>query len=169
MDISIQPSVIPITGQEKWDRLSEPERALSAFYRAFNNHDLDALEGIWDRNEAIAMDNPVGGIHRGWDEIKDTYEKLFAAADRFQVEFTEYTLHQAGDAFWTVGRERGEFRSGAMTLPLSIRTSRFFRKFDGSWRLAHHHGSIDDPDLLARFQEAAGWKHGAGGQEAAAA
>ena len=35
-----------------------------------------------------------------------------------------------------------------------IRISRIFRRVDGRWRQIHHHGSIDDADLLARYQAA---------------
>src|SRR5581483_2146497 len=41
---------------------------------------------------------------------------------------------------------------GGAALPLAIRTSRVFRKIDGRWRQVHHHGSMDDPKLLARYQ-----------------
>jgi hypothetical protein len=33
-----------------------------------------------------------------------------------------------------------------------IRTSRWFKLADGRWRQLHHHGSIEDADLLARYQ-----------------
>jgi hypothetical protein len=39
---------------------------------------------------------------------------------------------------------------------MAIRTSRFFRLVDGQWRQQHHHGSIDDPALLAAYQAAVG-------------
>ena len=56
--------------------------------------------------------------------------------------------------FYAVGRERGEFRIGETVVNLVIRTSRIFRLIDGQWRQVHHHGSIDVPELLARYQQA---------------
>jgi hypothetical protein len=53
-----------------------------------------------------------------------------------------------------VGRERGHFRCGDTELTLAIRTSRIFKKCEGRWRQVHHHGSIEDPELLARYQSA---------------
>jgi ketosteroid isomerase-like protein len=70
------------------------------------------------------------------------------------VEFHDYTMHIAGEIFYAVGRERGEFRSGGTIVPLAIRTSRIYRLVDGRWRQVHHHGSIDDPELLLRYQSA---------------
>ena len=60
----------------------------------------------------------------------------------------------AGDIFYVVGRERGEYRAGEAVLSMAIRTSRVFRRIEGEWRQVHHHGSIDDPELLAAYQQA---------------
>ena len=57
--------------------------------------------------------------------------------------------------FYVVGRERGRFSRNGKTLDLAIRTTRIFRKADdGNWRQVHHHGSIEDPQLLAEYQQA---------------
>ena len=50
--------------------------------------------------------------------------------------------------------ESGEFRTVGTLIGLAIRTSRIFRLMDGRWQQVHHHGSIDDPDLLSRYQRA---------------
>jgi len=63
-------------------------------------------------------------------------------------------LHRDGEVFWVVGRERARLDSNGTTLALGIRTSRLFHRVDGRWRQIHHHGSIDDPDMLARYQAA---------------
>jgi hypothetical protein len=44
--------------------------------------------------------------------------------------------------------------NGDTRLELAIRTSRLYRRIDGAWRQVHHHGSFDDPDLLAAYSEA---------------
>ena len=100
------------------------------------------------------MDNPVGGIKRGWPAIRAVYERLFSHAAPFWFEFYDYSVHEAGDVFYVVGRERGEYASNQGKLAMSIRTSRIFRLIDGEWRQIHHHGSIDDADLLREYQRA---------------
>ncbi|GLI00602.1 hypothetical protein Pa4123_58780 [Phytohabitans aurantiacus] len=53
------------------------------------------------------------------------------------------------------GRETGSYTTGdGTTVPLEIRTSRYFRYENGRWRQYHHHGSIDDPDALRDYQRA---------------
>lgn len=39
-------------------------------------------------------------------------------------------------------------------IELAIRTTCIYRKENGRWLQIHHHGSIEDPVLLARYQDA---------------
>jgi ketosteroid isomerase-like protein len=146
----------PITGEEPLGELREPIQALTQFYRAFNSRDLALMEENWEPSEDAAMDNPLGGIKRGWSEIRSVYERVFQATGRVQVEFHDYTIHVVGDVFYAVGRERGTHEGNDSRLDLAIRTSRIFRRADGRWRQVHHHGSIDDPHLLSAYQKAVG-------------
>jgi hypothetical protein len=53
-----------------------------------------------------------------------------------------------------VGRERAYLRKGATELEMRIRTTRIFRFYGRRWRQVHHHGSMDDPQLLKACQTA---------------
>jgi hypothetical protein len=52
----------------------------------------------------------------------------------FRFEFYDYSLHAAGEIFYVVGRERGEFKMGNTVLKMAIRTSRIFRLIRSSER-----------------------------------
>jgi ketosteroid isomerase-like protein len=144
----------PITGAEAAGSGQAPHDALVQFYRAFNGRGLALMERCWDSCDDVAMDNPLGGIRRGWLEIRTTYERIFAGPARVHVEFHDYTVHALGDVFFAVGRERGWFEKGGTRLDLAIRTTRIFRRREGRWRQVHHHGSIETPALLAAYQAA---------------
>jgi ketosteroid isomerase-like protein len=142
-----------ITGNEELHDFTEPLHALAQFYRALNARDIALMEQNWDNTGQAAMDNPLGGIKRSWAEIKPVYERLFRVGGSYHFEFYDYTLHQFGEIFYVVGRERGRVSARDQELEMKIRTTRVFR-FDGSrWRQVHHHGSIDDPQLLAKYQD----------------
>lgn len=146
---------VAVTGREYTGDQREVMQALSQFYLALNTRDFEMMQKNWDNSTEAAMDNPLGGIKRGWDEIKLTYEKLFASEGTYRFEFYDYTLHETGDLFYVVGRERGEVEHGGRTMRLAIRTSRIFRRDAAKeWKQVHHHGSIDNPQMLARYQEA---------------
>ena len=65
---AMQPIQEAITGREEQGNLSTPYQALVQFYCAFNSDD-------------IAMDNPLGGIKRGWEEIQPIYVRRIAVGD----------------------------------------------------------------------------------------
>lgn len=149
------PIQMPVTGGENSGDQREALQALAQFYRALNTRDLDLMQQNWANSPEAAMDNPLGGIKRGWSEIRAIYEKLFASKGAYRFEFYDYTLHETGDLFYVVGRERGEIDAAGRTMQLAIRTTRVFRRDgDGKWRQVHHHGSIDEPRMLTEYQEA---------------
>ncbi len=145
---------VAITGQEEQGQLETPYQALVQFYCAFNSGDIEMMSLNWAKSEYIAMDNPLGGIKRGWSEIKSVYENIFNGPAEVYVEYYDYTLHETAEMFYAVGRERGYFRKGGQAIKLAIRTSRTFQKIGNSWKQVHHHGSIEDPVLLEQYQSA---------------
>lgn len=145
--------ILRVSGNEQADKGSALE-ALVAFYRAFNAGDLDALGANWAPNERPSMDNPIGGIRRGWPAIRAGYQALFEGPARVQVAFHDFTSEGGDDWHLFVGREEGTCVLPDRTIPLRIRTTRWFAKIDGVWRQLHHHGSIEEPALLADYQRA---------------
>jgi len=136
-----------------------PLAALSAFYRAFNSCDIEAMARSWQHGDDVSMSNPLGGIARGWPAIRAVYQRIFEGEARVRVMFHDYTLHrvgpgEAGDMFYAVGRERGTLEREGLRLEPAIRTSRLFRRIGGAWRQVHHHGSFEDPAQLAAYREA---------------
>lgn len=146
--------VIPvvITGAEDVTGSATPLAALIRFYRAFNRQDMAQMADNWLPTAEVSMSNPLGGIRRGWPDIRAGYERIFHGPARVYVEFHDFTLHIGKDLFCAAGRERGYLRTNATDIPLAIRTTRIFRHVGGDWRQLHHHGSIDDPALLANYQ-----------------
>ena len=130
--------------------------ALECFYYAFNQRSLDALEAVWAKDSLISLNNPLGGIMRGLDDIGTLYERIFGGPAQVWVEFYDIVEYVGQDTVVFAGRERGEFTHDERTIPLAIRTSRVFQYFGGQlgWRQVHHHGSIDDSEALARYQRA---------------
>lgn len=146
-----------ITGNESEAEtsLATPYGALAQFYRAFGRRDIALMASNWHTSGAIAMDNPLGGIARGWAEIRLLYERLFSGSMNVHVEFFDYTLHEESQIAYAVGRERGSFVADGLEVPVVIRTSRIFKNVGDQWKQVHHHGSIEDPGLLKQYKLAA--------------
>jgi len=143
-----------ITGDEKRSGDGSALDALIDFYRAFNARDLEGLTANWAAGDAPSMDNPIGGIRRGWTSISEGYGKLFGGPATVRVTFHDFTSQGGSDWHLFVGREKGSCKTPKTTIDLRIRTTRWFTKIGGLWRQLHHHGSIEEPVLLAEYQRA---------------
>ena len=143
-----------ITGTETQASDGSPLDALIDFYRSFNARDLDGLAANWADGDTPSMDNPIGGIRRGWPAIREGYSKLFDGPANVQVAFHDFTSQGGGDWHLFVGLERGVCKTPMVNLDLRIRMTLWFIKTNGVWRQLHHHGSIDEPELLADYQRA---------------
>lgn len=149
-------------GENSRNRLPESERrdvvgalaALETFYYAFNNRDLGVLRALWFADPLIQLNNPVGGIVRGIEPIGELYARIFDGPGRAHIAFWDVAQYVVGDSVVFAGREKGEYIKDDVNLALNFRTSRIFGYSEnaGGWRQMHHHGSIDDPDLLRNYQ-----------------
>ncbi len=131
-----------------------PLAALSAFYRGFNGRELEQVRENWAHTDDVVMSNPLGGVRRGWPAIEEVYRRLFHGPAEVYVEFHDFETWISEDMFCVAGRERGWFRRDGEEITLAIRTSRLYQRLGGEWKQIHHHGSMDQPDLLARYQQA---------------
>jgi hypothetical protein len=154
MEISMANMLDPreIDGNETKRGDGNPLDALIGFYRAFNTSDLAGLEAVWLGGSEPSMDNPIGGIRRGWEQIAEGYSKLFRGQAKVHVTFHDFTSQGGADWHLFVGRERGTCKTPSETLHIAFRTTRWFVRTNGTWRQLHHHGSIEDPKMLADYQ-----------------
>jgi len=128
--------------------------ALETFYYSFNNKDLEIFNKIWTQNCLIQLNNPLGGIIRGINDISNLYRKLFTSNANVWVEFSDIVSYELNDCVVFAGREKGAYSNAKGTVELNIRTTRIFAYINGTWGQLHHHGSIDDPELLQKYQAA---------------
>ncbi len=127
----MKPIEAPINGSNYMGVQPAPESALQQFYAAFNGRDLELMSENWAQTDEISLDNPLGGIRRGWAEIRLLYVSLFCGPASVYVAFYDYTRHVGQALFYAAGRERGYFCLGDTGLVLAIRTSRIFNKVEG--------------------------------------
>lgn len=146
--------VFAIDGSRLAPTEDEPLAALQRFYAAFNGRDLVGMADNWSHAQAASMSNPLGGLRRGWAQIKGVYENIFLGPAQVYVEFYDYSIDAGDGMFCTVGRERGYLHIDGRELSLAIRTTRIYRREQGAWAQLHHHGSMDDPQALAAYQRA---------------
>jgi SnoaL-like protein len=146
----------PITGQETDIDPTDPVGVLAEFYHAFNSRSFQLLELNWIDSEDASMESAIGGIERGWTTISKIYGLLLHSRRHITLELRDYSIHRLGETFLAVGSEHGRFTSENGDLDFVIHVSRWFTMVYGRWRQVHYHGSIDDAQVLARFQSLMG-------------
>jgi hypothetical protein len=119
-----------------------------------NQHSLEMLTQIWFNHPLIQLNNPVEGILRGYEPIRDLYAKLFIGSLNIWVEFRHIVEYFSGETAIFAGEEHGEFTANDRIIPLRFRTSRCFQysEKDGGWQQFHYYGSIDNAKLLETYQ-----------------
>ena len=142
-----------ITGHEARSGRGDALDALIDFYCAFNARDLDGLAANWEQGDAPSMDNPMGGIRRGWEAISEGYMKLFGGSAIVQVTLHDFTSQGGDDWHLFVGREIGTCVTPDKKMDVRFRTTRWFTRRGGPWRQLHHHGSIEEAGMLAAYQK----------------
>jgi hypothetical protein len=143
-----------INGTENIEQAGTAHAALVDFYRAFNQRDSLRMAECWLHSDVASMSNPLGGIKRGWEEIGSVYENIFNGPAQVYVEFYDFQIYETDMMFCAVGRERGYLKTAQNKIELAIRTSRVYLRQQGRWLQLHHHGSIDQAELLGRYQKA---------------
>ena len=98
----------------------------------------------WAQSDDISMDNPLGGIKLAGQKSRQFINIFLTVRPRFMWSITITPTMRQLNCFT---RQAGE-------ISLAIRTSGIFRKISDRWQQFHHHGSIDNPQLLADYQTA---------------
>jgi ketosteroid isomerase-like protein len=121
-----------------------------AFYRALEARNLSAMEQVWQHDDAVTCVHP--GWHRlnGWEEVRRSWENIFANARRWSVACEDIRIHVVEDAAWVTCTEVLTL-AGADTddEPARMQATNIFARHDGVWRLLHHHASAfatESPD-----------------------
>lgn len=142
-------------GETAAPTLDGARAAIETFYFAFNRRSAQTLRAIWLDHPLVQLNNPLGGVLRGIEPIAELYGRIFDGPAQVWVELSDIVEFALDDVAVFAGRERGELVLGDEHVPLAIRTSRVFAFVPAiGWRQVHHHGSIDDPELLGRYQAA---------------
>ena len=130
-----------------------PERAMSdeeavlavneAFYRAFANHDVAAMDALWSR------ETPVACIHPGWnalvgrEAVMESWTAILTAPGSPQIRCEEPRAFVLGAGAYVICRE-------VLAQQVLLVATNVFAREPAGWRMVHHHagpaGQSQRPD-----------------------
>ena len=107
--------------------------ANAAFYAAFNERDLDAMDALWARSLPVACTHPNRNALTGRDEVMTSWRSILENPEQPRIFASAESAYVLGDVAYVICRE---LVSGS---PLAA--TNLFAREDGDWRLVHHHSS----------------------------
>ncbi len=104
--------------------------ANEAFYQAFAERDMGAMEAIWAERDSVACIHPGWHPLEGRDEVLESWRAILANAGSPPVVCREPRVHMRGEMAFVVCYEdiHGQFL---------IATNVFVRE-GRTWRIVHH-------------------------------
>lgn len=128
--------------------------AENAFYQALERADLDLMMAVWADDEEIVCVHPGAARLVGQDEVRASWEKIFANGQRLRVEVTHrvavsgvmFAVHAVHENF-TVEKETRQ-RTPVVATNVYVRTA-------AGWRMIAHHASPAPAQAQAAPREAA--------------
>jgi ketosteroid isomerase-like protein len=116
-------------------------QANEAFYRAFQNLDINQMEAIWHQASYIQCFHPGWGLLRGWEAVMTSWRRIFENTRGVRIVLTEVHAEVRGQIAWVTQYENlsseidGEASSGV------VLATNVFEKHPAGWFMIHHHGS----------------------------
>ncbi len=107
------------------------------FYDAHERRDFDRMCAVWEHSDRATCVHPGWPILRGWDAVRDSWERILNGPGRNQFITTNVSVEQHGEIAWVTLDEN--LMQGARTGTVAA-TNMFGRSSTG-WKLILHHGS----------------------------
>ncbi len=138
-----QPKPQPITPQVEAAVLDANRR----FYESFAALDLAQMESVWAHEDWAQCVHPGWELLLGWEEIRQSWLRIFSHAQRMQVTLGSVWVRIEGTTAWVSCTERvtSSYQEGFSEA--LVQATNIFVLRDGRWLLAAHHASpLPDDD-----------------------
>jgi ketosteroid isomerase-like protein len=124
--------------------VTDEEKVLAAhqrFYSALERLDLEAMEAVWLHEDWVACVHPGWELLVGWEEVQESWQRIFENTRRMQVGISDVTVRVEGGTAWVncVEQVTSSFETGFSTA--WVQATSIYVKRNGDWRLVHHHAS----------------------------
>lgn len=111
------------------------------FYRSLETLDLASMEGVWLPEPWVRCIHPGWDVLVGWDDIRDSWRRIFENTPWIRVTATQVEIEVFGDiALVGCAENITTGQDGDVGVAVAQATNLFKRTPDG-WRMIHHHAS----------------------------
>jgi ketosteroid isomerase-like protein len=117
-----------------------PQDAATAFYRAFEAKDIDAMMAAWAEDEEIVCVHPGGPRLVGFDAVRVGWEQIFAGETKLLFRLEEVVVLETVGMALQSAIEQVTVGDNPTPRGTAIASNVFLRTPSG-WRIVLHHAS----------------------------
>ena len=117
-----------------------PQDAATAFYRAFEARDIDAMMAAWAEDEDIVCVHPGGPRLVGFDAVRVGWEQIFAGETKLLFRLEELVVLETVGMALQSAIEQVTVGNDPAPRGTAIASNVFLRTPSG-WRIVLHHAS----------------------------
>lgn len=134
------------------NRFSTSELAEKAFYRSFQQGDIELMMSVWCRDRDIVCIHPGGGRLQGGASIRKSWEQIFSCEQGIELSISrkkiilekEIAIHHVVEDIVIDGELQSE-----------IFATNVYIKTEDSWHMVLHHASAElYPGIEQQYGEA---------------
>ena len=118
-----------------------PQDAATAFYRAFEAKDIDAMMAAWAEDEEIVCVHPGGPRLVGFDAVRVGWEQIFAGETKLLFRLEELVVLETVGMALQSAIEQVTVGNDPAPRGTAIASNVFLRTPSG-WRIVLHHASL---------------------------
>ena len=112
--------------------------AESAFYRAFENSDIEAMMAVWALDPNIACIHPMGSRLMGRDDIHQSWVEIFQGQSTVNFQLTDVKIVETAELSVRIVEENISFSSTQHAVVLATNV---YKLTATGWQMFLHHGS----------------------------
>lgn len=117
---------------------AHPEEAEAAFYRAFENADLDAMMQVWLDADYVECIHPMSHRLMGIDAIRNSWQEIFKNSSHLLFETLETHRIKQNDLAVHVVNEHFTVKDNQT---VQILATNIYERTPQGWRMILHHAS----------------------------
>jgi hypothetical protein len=125
-----------------------PDEAELAYYKAFRNLNIEAMQQVWLDDHEVYCIHPGGAVQSGYQQVVGSWARIFDGAQAPEVTISILSRMKGnGIAVHLVEELIGQGESAAVVLATNV-----YRQGARGWRMVSHHGGLSprQPDGRAR-------------------
>ncbi|WP_008318404.1 nuclear transport factor 2 family protein [Leptolyngbya sp. PCC 6406] len=115
--------------------------AHSAFYRAFEKKNLEAMEKVWSQGTESVCIHPGRDALKGWGAIRESWAQIFKNTRYLEVDVEVVSVTVQADLAAVVAVENVLQISDGQRLEAQSMATNILERLGDRWYLIHHHGS----------------------------